>query len=1056
MSVSNRKELTMTDRNLSRFIIIVCLFILGCSATVSAIDNSAAMLTVPDAKRGAAEVPLLFDYTHQRAQLSRKANCTVSYDLQAIIFSFTIPVKSGYKPTGLNERDGIIWNDDRVEIFLQPNGKGSVTQYIINAVGALYDSRDRDKSWNGNPDYKVTTNADNWQVQARITFVELGMNPADGSILRGNVAVNSNEPGNNYCLTWVHLPVDFADVASWGTFKLSSSQSFIKKIDLSDIVYTPTGAHIKAEYTPETGAVISDNIPLSQVKNAIVDFKSGESFAYKAEIINDLVPFIELIAMDPYRFSVVLRNADVLKEFVETVELTVDGKKVLRSSLKDLSRKYVSSKSWKPGDHKFDYTFLNKSGTVFASLSNTIFTFKPGKSDYDISKLDASRYYPSVGFRDGKVSASVSSFDLSKGILPSQISVNGVPILEKPVQIVFDGKPLLAAGKVRKVSSNKNQVRLVSKSLVGEKTLTIQADHQYDGFTWYDVSLKSDKPFEYGKLEIVIPLKLDSDILMSYETLFHDYLFREAKDSKTGKLIEPKELDYSGDTLCHGRLLKDGEKLNVPLTDFVSLSTDTDEKYRGLGVSLEGPRGWNVKNYDSTYQITRGENGRVNLVILISDGLKRLHTREVKFLFGLEPFPVRAFRNDFHKDFRIDCTFWPKGWEQIHTMPDGTLGSFLDKVATEGVKIEHVHENWTTFEGYWKPGGNELDMDKYVAAAKKAGVDLSVYFNSLMSDKIPEFPLYHDLLMTKPNSYPDGGFRPYIYYQQGDPDQSSFGICANSIWYDRLAEGIGEAVKRYDLRSVYYDAGMLVPSACSNQKHGCGVIDPYGRMIVTFAVRACRRFGEMVYSEGLKNRKDFIVDQHAGWPYPPALGLVEGYWTGEASSLFEPVFSRTGPDSLRAMMNGKLYGVGCDMLKRPEAFLSVCWAQGLLLDAYPRLTEGAGKDYLEASQKLWGLYDKYNLTSDTFTPYFVRANKVIKDNPNIFVSYYETDKVLIAVVSNYWNEKTQPVTLDFNAFKGLKSKCRDAWGNVDYELVNNKLSTTVDGLMLKLLVIEKN
>jgi hypothetical protein len=152
------------------------------------------------------------------------------------------------------------------------------------------------------------------------------------------------------------------------------------------------------------------------------------------------------------------------------------------------------------------------------------------------------------------------------------------------------------------------------------------------------------------------------------------------------------------------------------------------------------------------------------------------------------------------------------------------------------------------------------------------------------------------------------------------------------------------------------------------------------------------------------------------------------------------------------MMNGKLYGIPCDLLRRPETDWNTAWAQGLLVNAYPRLI---AMNTPQLNQRMWGLYDQYQLTSDTFTPYFSKKNKVTKDNPNVFVSYYNTDKALVVVVSNYWNDKPQDVSLDLSAFNGLKSKCKDVWNNVDYELVNSKVKMTVDAKLLRLIVIER-
>ncbi len=70
----------------------------------------------------------------------------------------------------IKTRDGPVWQDDSIEIFLEPEpGKGYYYHVAFNAAGVIYDSRNTysgnppkmssaDKTWNGN-----------WQVAARVT-----------------------------------------------------------------------------------------------------------------------------------------------------------------------------------------------------------------------------------------------------------------------------------------------------------------------------------------------------------------------------------------------------------------------------------------------------------------------------------------------------------------------------------------------------------------------------------------------------------------------------------------------------------------------------------------------------------------------------------------------------------------------------------------------------------------------------------------------------------------------------------------------------------------------
>ncbi|TFH04113.1 MAG: tetratricopeptide repeat protein, partial [Spirochaetales bacterium] len=163
----------------------------------------------------------------------------------------------------------------------------------------------------------------------------------------------------------------------------------------------------------------------------------------------------------------------------------------------------------------------------------------------------------------------------------------------------------------------------------------------------------------------------------------YDELFGKDKITDIGAPTDIKGIEYNNKYITHGRLMTDGEKVTLPLTSWVSVATDTNEAYRGLGISCEGPVGWNLKNYNNTFQIERGEDGRVSLVAHISDGQTRWSTREIKFSFGIEPFPMRKYKNDLHANYRIDCSFGPTAW----SWPDKTIAGesmlFFDRLAKE-------------------------------------------------------------------------------------------------------------------------------------------------------------------------------------------------------------------------------------------------------------------------------------------------------------------------------------------------------------------------------------
>jgi len=56
---------------------------------------------------------------------------------------------------GVAQRDGPVWNDDSVEIFLRPDPAEPVCQFVVNPRGVLYDARNKEPSWNSSAEVKA-------------------------------------------------------------------------------------------------------------------------------------------------------------------------------------------------------------------------------------------------------------------------------------------------------------------------------------------------------------------------------------------------------------------------------------------------------------------------------------------------------------------------------------------------------------------------------------------------------------------------------------------------------------------------------------------------------------------------------------------------------------------------------------------------------------------------------------------------------------------------------------------------------------------------------------
>jgi len=112
-------------------------------------------------------------------------------------------------------RDGDYWEDDSVNLFVQPSGeKQKYFQFIANANGNVYDGQGRDKEWNAEWKCATGKTARGWTAVFEIPFSSLGAGaPAAGDSwglgLARNEAAQDEVIGWNNFMGGFHRPERF-------------------------------------------------------------------------------------------------------------------------------------------------------------------------------------------------------------------------------------------------------------------------------------------------------------------------------------------------------------------------------------------------------------------------------------------------------------------------------------------------------------------------------------------------------------------------------------------------------------------------------------------------------------------------------------------------------------------------------------------------------------------------------------------------------------------------------------------------------------------------------
>jgi len=130
------------------------------------------------------------------------------------------PVKAVVK-----NRDSGLWEDDSVELFIQPDPERSVYyQFIGNSIGTFFDGKGMDKAWNGDWTYKTSVSANSWDGEVSIPLKSLGINtPLDGTKIGLNICRDHQTP-SGYGSSWSKVSAGYHDTGAFGRLEFSSTK----------------------------------------------------------------------------------------------------------------------------------------------------------------------------------------------------------------------------------------------------------------------------------------------------------------------------------------------------------------------------------------------------------------------------------------------------------------------------------------------------------------------------------------------------------------------------------------------------------------------------------------------------------------------------------------------------------------------------------------------------------------------------------------------------------------------------------------------------------------
>jgi len=142
--------------------------------------------------------------------------CYVCFDAGHIYIAFDCP-QDDAPVTGATEaqRDGQVWEDDAVEVFIRKGTSNTYYHFTGNSAGQIADERNRDASWNGEWSYASGLTERGWVAEMAVLATSVGWDGSASEKGLGFNAARDRQSGPAQASSWApvmrsfHAPLSF-------------------------------------------------------------------------------------------------------------------------------------------------------------------------------------------------------------------------------------------------------------------------------------------------------------------------------------------------------------------------------------------------------------------------------------------------------------------------------------------------------------------------------------------------------------------------------------------------------------------------------------------------------------------------------------------------------------------------------------------------------------------------------------------------------------------------------------------------------------------------------
>lgn len=942
-------------------------------------------------------------YLDDKIALNRgRLECYLGYTDDKLYVAFRRRLAGETLVSGVKSRDGVVWADDSVELFLVPPDQDRVYHIVGNSAGVFWDGngpKSDDPTWNGKWEFVNHVANGVWTGEIAIDFSELGMKspPTTGAAWRFNFCWNIMS-GTPEFAEWAYTPGNFHDrdhyahlifgggpVVSRATMQVQAGGAeLVGRLeavgDDKPVQVTVRAAGAVTE-VPVKGPEFRVALPKplkGRIPAAVVVTHDGRPIYAQQAIFEVQDPFETTTRVYPVRGELVvewnpqtLRGAGGL-----TIQLDASRRELTESELKTTREVRFDIRKLCGQSVALQLQSRGADGQPLQQADITItIPPVPDWAEYDEPMPEVPDPWTPVIAKKDRVAVWGREYNFAGG-LPGQIRILEEDALAAPAALeltLADGTTGVVPLKLdRTLDRRKGLVRAAYAGKVGTVRVEAVLATEFDGFIRADIHLRAPYPVEVTSLKYVLPLK------RTFAT--HLYVPPNSWVVDTG--------------------LIPADDLRGPFNWLIWLGNPR----AGVAWMAESPKGCRLKEPANAIEIRRTEQATTLTVNFINTPTR---LTKWEYTFALQATPVKPIDPEWRRACRIvgSAPYWAdldknSAVPSVLTHSDFDVFkqtqrpvSFTKEIKDAGAVGWNKHEEWTELQNYGETRLYQKELKHYIDSCHTNGLTASVYFGFQISDQSPTWP-YRDEVLVLPRD---------IGYRRQQVPQTCYAVCYGSYYGNFLLHQMRKLKEQYHLDGVYLD-GTIFPETCANEAHGCGYRDESDALHPTVNLFRKREFMKKMYCLW-HTGADRTVRLCAHNGTVPTIGFVDcafwgEYWTAGDATI--PL------DRYRIEFTGRPWGVpGALFGHEMEYAVRIA----VLHDGFTWLT---WPSVVPLMKPIWDAFDEFGYPY-TFTGYYEIGDMVRCSDPNIKVSVYRNAKhhALLAIMN--LGPKTTEAAIRLNA-----------------------------------------